>query len=163
MFLRERISRYSLEVSGAGREDRSRNGALRTYASVCSTLEPLENRWTILRIRVHDATYCVFPWSRAKSLFYDRDVLSRPKADLQSRLCTHTWRQDTVALIVIACTDFEKTHLISSIQWRIQSVKQKNSNSYFKFHFSFCWFYLRNKKLIYYFNLIRLRTLNTID
>lgn len=60
MFLRERISRYSSEVSGVGREDRSRNGALRTYASVCSTLETLENRWTILRIRVRDATYHVF-------------------------------------------------------------------------------------------------------
>lgn len=88
MFLRERISRYSSEVSGVGREDRSRNGALRTYASVCSTLEPLENRWTILRIRVRDATYRVFPGSRAESLFYDCDVLSRPKADLQSKLCT---------------------------------------------------------------------------
>lgn len=60
MFLRERISRYSSEVSGVGHEDRPRNGALRTYASVCSTLEPLENRWTILRIRVRDATYRVF-------------------------------------------------------------------------------------------------------
>lgn len=86
MFLRERISRYSSDVSGAGREDRSRNGALRTYASVCSTLELLENRWSILRIR--DAIYRVFPGSRAESLFHDRDVLSRPKADLQLRLCT---------------------------------------------------------------------------
>lgn len=77
-FLRERISRYSSEVSGAGREDRSRNGALHTYASVCNKLEPLENRWTILRIRVRGATYRVFPGSRTKSLFYDRDVLSRP-------------------------------------------------------------------------------------
>jgi len=49
MFLRERISQYSSEVSGADREDRSQN-ALRTYASVCGTLE-LENRWTIPRIR----------------------------------------------------------------------------------------------------------------
>lgn len=107
VFLRERISRYSSEVSGAGHEDRSRNGALRTYASVCSTLEPLENRWTILRIRVRDATYRDIPrFSRnpgVESLFYDRDVLSRPKADLQLRLCMHTWRQDAVASSVIVC------------------------------------------------------------
>lgn len=46
-FLHERISRYSSEVSGASREDRSRNGALRTYASVCSVAgaagKPLDN------------------------------------------------------------------------------------------------------------------------
>lgn len=83
MFPRERISRYSSEVSGVGHEDRSRNGAQRTYASVCSMLEPLENRWSILRIRVRDETYRIFPGIRVESLFYNRDVLSRPKADLQ--------------------------------------------------------------------------------
>lgn len=46
--------------------------------------------------RSRRATYRVFPGIPAESLFYDRDVLSRPKADLRLRLCMHTWRQDTV-------------------------------------------------------------------
>jgi len=67
----------------------------RAYASVCSALEPLENRWTALHVSAHlrDATSRAFPGSRVESLFYERGALFGP-----ARLCTHARRQDTVGV-----------------------------------------------------------------
>lgn len=102
MFLHIRISRYSSEVNGdRPRRSVSKQRTIRTYASVCGTLEPLENRWTVLRVSTspRDATRRpgVFPGSQTESLFYDCDALLG-LARGPARLCTHAWRQDTVCI-----------------------------------------------------------------
>ena len=138
MFLRERISRYSLEVSGAGLAkiglETAHYARTRRYAARWS-------RWkTVGQFSASaSATRRIAFFQEAEQNLYSTTVTCYRD---RRRTCNRDYARTRGAKIPSHWLSLHalvlKRHLIRFLlfQWRIQSVKWKNSNSYFKFHFS---------------------------